>query len=154
EVSRLGGLRWLVLFSCVQPDGRAEAPAPSAVRRMLDAADDRRGVIAVPQLLRDELEDDSDLARRLLPLRRGTAEGWYRLCPATPPPYDGTPGVPPVHGPYRLPDGDLLPEPVGETRTVVYDVSGDGRFSFTRIPEATGYYEVALGEHRLELDVS
>ncbi|MFJ8493526.1 SAV_2336 N-terminal domain-related protein [Streptomyces sp. NPDC094038] len=154
EMSRLGGLRWLVLFSCVQPDGRAEAPALSAVRRMLDAADDRRGIIALPHLLRDELEDDTDLARSLLPLRHGTAEGWYRLYLATRPPYDGTPGVPPVHGPYRLPDGDLLPEPVGETRTVVYDVPGDGGFSFTRIPEATGYYEVALGEHRLELDVS
>ncbi|MGW4907280.1 SAV_2336 N-terminal domain-related protein [Streptomyces sp. NPDC004270] len=154
EVPRLGGPRCLVVFSCVQQDGRTEAPALPAVRRTLDAADDRRGIIAVPQLLRDELEDDTDLARVLLPLRRGTAEGWYQLCPPARPPYDGRLGVPPVHGPYRLPDGDLLPEPVGETRTVVYELTGDGRFSFTRVPEATGYYEVALTEHRLELDVS
>ncbi|MEW1771986.1 SAV_2336 N-terminal domain-related protein [Streptomyces sp. NPDC086777] len=154
EVRRLGGPRCLVVFSCVHQDGRTEAPALSTVRRTLDAADDRRGIIAVPQLLRDELEDDTDAGRSLLPLRSGTAEGWFLLCPAARPPYDGSPGVPPVHGPYRLPDGDLWPEPAGETRTVVYEVGGDGRFSFTRIPEATGYYEVALTEHRLELDVS
>ncbi|MFK0279755.1 SAV_2336 N-terminal domain-related protein [Streptomyces sp. NPDC090499] len=154
EVPRLGGPGCLAVFSCVQQDGRTEAPALSAVRRTLDAADDRRGIVAVPQLLRDELEDDTDLARSLLPLRRGTAGGWYRLCPPARPRYEGSLGVPPVHGPYRLPDGGLWPEPAGETRTVVYEVGGDGRFSFTRVPEATGYYEVTLTEHRLELDVS
>ncbi|MER5523428.1 SAV_2336 N-terminal domain-related protein [Streptomyces sp. NPDC002677] len=154
EVLKLGGLRWLVVFSCVREDGRAEAPALSTVRRTLDAADDRRGIIAVPQLIRDELEDDTGPAPWLLPLRRGTGEGWYRLCLLTRPLYDGTRGAPPVHGPYPLPDGDPFPEPTGDTRTVVYELTGDGRFSFARIPEATGYYEVGLTEHRLELDVS
>ncbi|MFG3017714.1 SAV_2336 N-terminal domain-related protein [Streptomyces sp. NPDC048254] len=154
EVLRLGGLRCLVIFSCVLADGRTVTPALSRVRRTLDAADDRRGIIAVPQLLRDELDEDTDPDPLLLPLRRGTEEGWYQLCVLRRPLYDGTRKPTPVHGPYPLPGGSLFPEPVRETRTMVYQSHDGDEVSLVVFPAATHYREVDLTERRLKLDES
>ncbi|WP_406435667.1 SAV_2336 family protein [Streptomyces sp. NBC_00631] len=154
EVLRLGGPRCLVIFSCVLDDGRTVAPALSTVRRTLDAAEERRGIIAVPQLLRDELEDGSGAAPLLLPLRRGTEEGWYRLCVLSRPLYDGTRKPTPVHGPYPLPDGSPFPKPVRQTRTVVYQSRDGGELDLVAFPAATHYREVDLTEQRLKLDES
>ncbi|MFD4501929.1 SAV_2336 N-terminal domain-related protein [Streptomyces sp. NPDC058457] len=152
EVLRLGGPRCLAIFSCVLDDGRTVGPALSRVRRTLDAVDDRRGIIAVPQLLRDELEDDTDPAPLLLPLRRGTGEGWYQLCVLTRPLYDGTRKPTPVHGPYPVPGHSPFPEPVRETRTVVYQTRSGDELSLVMFPAATHYREVDLTERRLALD--
>ncbi|MFE8943761.1 SAV_2336 N-terminal domain-related protein [Streptomyces sp. NPDC007856] len=151
EVVHLGGRRWLVTFSCVSDDGLAETPDAVAVRRTLDASEDRRGIVAVPQTLRDELDEDPDLAPWLQPLRRGTAAGWYRLCLLERLLFDGTHSLPPVLGPHPLPSGDVLPEGTGETRTVVHR-SDVGEPSLIRRPGVTEYFEVDLTERRLQLD--
>ncbi|MGW1804294.1 SAV_2336 N-terminal domain-related protein [Streptomyces sp. NPDC002078] len=150
EVVMLGGRRWLVTFSCVRDDGRTETPDPVAVRRTLDASDDRRGIIAVPRMLRDELDEDLGPAAWFESLRPGTDAGWYRLCLLARLLFDGTPALPPVLGPHPLPVG-ALPEGTGETRAVVYR-SDSGGLSLTRGPQQTEYFEVDLGERRLELD--
>ncbi|MEV7975845.1 SAV_2336 N-terminal domain-related protein [Streptomyces sp. NPDC086519] len=146
--------RWLVTFSCRHADGRVEAPDPAAVRQALDASGDRRAVVAVPQTLRDEWDDDPGFADRLSPLRRGSAAGWYwpALLPRVA--HDRTVDPPAVFGPCPLPAGNLFPKPSGETRTVVYQGPRREDLSLTRGPEATGYYEVDLTERRLALDVS
>ncbi|MEV6111519.1 SAV_2336 N-terminal domain-related protein [Streptomyces sp. NPDC052109] len=151
EVVGLGGLRWLVTFECLVSEGQAERPNAVAVRRTLDAAEDRRGIVAVPRTLRDELDDDSGLAPWLRSLRPGTDAGWYRLCRLARPLFDGTHAPPPVIGPHPLPPGDVFPEGTGETRTVVYR-TGAGEPSRTRRPGVTEYFEVDLTERRLGLD--
>ncbi|MGW7523825.1 SAV_2336 N-terminal domain-related protein [Streptomyces sp. NPDC054783] len=151
EVVMLGGLRWLVTFECLLSDSHVERPNTVAVRRTLDAAEDRRGIVAVPRTLRDELDDDSGLAPWLQSLRPGTDAGWYRLCRLARLLFDGTHALPPVIGPHPLPPGDVFPEGTGETRTVVYRTDA-GELSRTRRPGATGYFEVDLTERRLELD--
>ncbi|MEU2716817.1 SAV_2336 N-terminal domain-related protein [Streptomyces sp. NPDC007205] len=150
EVVRLGGLRWRVTFTCGFPGG-AEVPDPEAVSRVLDAAEDRRGIVAVPQTLREELDEDEDPAPWLEPLRRGTDAGWYRLCRLPRALFDGTHPLPPVDGPHPLPLDDIVPEGAGETRTVVYS-SGTGELSLAPGPRTVQYFEVDLTERRLELD--
>ncbi|MER6730810.1 SAV_2336 N-terminal domain-related protein [Streptomyces puniciscabiei] len=150
EVVRLGGLRWLVTFACLFPDRSAEVPDPDAVRRMLDATEDRRGIVAVPQTLRDELDEGAP-APWLRSLRPGPAAGWYRLCRLAHLLFDGTHQLPPVLGPHPMPPGDVLPEGTGETRTVVYRTDTGG-LSRVRRPGVTEYFEVDLTERRLELD--
>ncbi|MFI1362032.1 SAV_2336 N-terminal domain-related protein [Streptomyces griseochromogenes] len=154
ELVLLGGHRWLVTFSCFHEDGRdPEIPDPVAVREALDTADDRRGIIAVPQTLRDEWDEDTDEAPRLRPLRPGPASGWYRLAMLPRVVFDGSVAPPPVHGPYPLPGDGLFPRAPGVTRAVVHTLPGGG-FSLTRTDRATAYYEVDLTERRLELDVT
>ncbi|MGW1914303.1 hypothetical protein ACWCQS_27140 [Streptomyces sp. NPDC002076] len=151
EVVHQGGRRWLVTFSCVSDDGLTETPDPVAVRRTLDASEDRRGIVAVPQTLRDELDEDPDLAPWLQSLRPGTDAGWYRLCRPAHALFDGTHSLPPVLGPYPLPSGDVFPEGTGETRAVVHR-SDAGEAGLTRRPGVTEYFEVDLTERRLHLD--
>ncbi|MCC5476064.1 SAV_2336 N-terminal domain-related protein [Streptomyces barringtoniae] len=151
EVVGLGGLRWLVTFECLVSEGHVERPDTVAVRRTLDAAEDRRGIVAVPRTLRDELDDDSGLAPWLQSLRPGTDAGWYRLCRLARLLFDGTHALPPVTGPHPLPPGAVFPEGTGETRTVVYRTDA-GELSRTRRPGATQYFEVDLTGRRLELD--
>ncbi|WP_208901054.1 SAV_2336 N-terminal domain-related protein [Streptomyces incarnatus] len=153
EIVILRGRRWLVTFSCVRDDGRTETPDPVAVRRALDASDDRRGIMAVPRTLRDELDGDIGVAAlfQFQSLRPGTDAGWYRLHRLERPLFDGSYSVPPVVGPLPLPSGDFFPEGTGETRTVVYRTDAGG-LSRARRPGVTEYFEVDLTERRLELD--
>ena len=139
EVMWLGGLRWLVTFTCLLDDGRVETPDSVSVRRTLDVSEDRRGIVAVPQTRRDELDEDPDLAPWLQSLRPGTGAGWYRLCRLARPLFDGTHRPPPVLGPHRLPSGGVFPEGTGETRTVVYRTEA-GDLSRTRRPGVTEYF--------------
>ncbi|MEU9477805.1 SAV_2336 N-terminal domain-related protein [Streptomyces sp. NPDC048191] len=151
EVVRLGGLRWRVTFECHFHDSTTETAHPEAVRRILDASEDRRGIVAVPETLRDELDEDDDLAPWLESLRRAAGAGWYRLCRLARPLYDGTHPYPPVHGPYPLPAGVGLPQGTGEIRTVVYR-SDTGELGLAPASRDTEYFEVDLTERRLELD--
>ncbi|MEU8029248.1 SAV_2336 N-terminal domain-related protein [Streptomyces sp. NPDC049099] len=149
EVVRLGGLRWRVTFTCAFPGGD-EVPDPEAVSRMLDAAEDRRGIVAVPQTLREELDEEEDLAPWLEPLRRGTDAGWCRLCRLPHALFDGTHPLPPVDGPHPLPPDGIFPEGTGETRVVVY--SSGAELGLAQGPQSEEYFEVDLTERRLELD--
>ncbi|MFG3292659.1 SAV_2336 N-terminal domain-related protein [Streptomyces sp. NPDC048179] len=153
ELALADGPRWRVTFTCLFEDGTAQAPDPAAVRAALGSVEEARGIIAVPQILRDEWDEYSSTAPRLRRLRPAPDAGWYRLALMPDPALGGSGPAPPVHGPYPLPGGGLFPEPAGESRTLVYAI-GHAEVAFTRTAETTGYYEVDLTERRMELDVS
>ncbi|NUP21276.1 MAG: HAD hydrolase-like protein, partial [Streptomyces sp.] len=150
---QLGGIRLRVTFWCAWGDGRTEEPDSAAVRRHLEAPE-KRGIIAVAPSLRDAWDTEPDVAPLLKPLGPEPSAGWYRLALLPRMLYDDpdTSPVSPVLGPFPLPTG-ALPMGPGRTRTVVYTGPSD-TFGHTPAPETTGYYEVDLTEHRVQLDES
>ncbi|MFJ3302119.1 SAV_2336 N-terminal domain-related protein [Streptomyces sp. NPDC086549] len=146
----LGGIRLRVAFWCLRDAGRVvERPDEEAVRKAL-AASDARGIVAVPPSLRAAVEA-SAFPMVLEPLTDEPADGSYRLAFVARDIYDGTSPRPPVQGPFPLPPRAVLPEPAGETRTVVYRTRDD-ELGLTRTQDTVGYFEVDLTLHRVELD--
>ena len=146
RVAETGGCRWRVTFlGGSDGDDANWHPRDGLLDDILNASG-ATGIVAVSDALRFDLTDSGQPRPALRPMtRRSAADGW---CLVAHPPAPGTSH--PVQGPFRLPEGVPLPEPVGSTRTVVY-AGYDARLTFDRPPGETFYYEVDLTERQLEL---
>ncbi|MEU1704317.1 SAV_2336 N-terminal domain-related protein [Streptomyces sp. NPDC005706] len=141
RVAETGGPHWRVIF--LAGDIEEEWPPPEGLADDVLVANGAQGIAVLsPSLYRELLAGgyNGPAPRALTP--GGADDGWCVLA-HTPRPET----VSPVHGPFPLPSGLPLPEPVGRTRSVVYVTPGSG-LTLVRDDTATFYYEVDLTERR------